>query len=309
LSARRALIALAVAGALIIACAARHPSVVAPAAPLVPCGRGDCLRVVTWNLHGIPFLSPRPTARLRNVAAKLREQRPDLVLLQEIWSHAYARELRTALAGEYRMTTATGCGRPWPCGGLAILVRVDSGWVASVPAFVAYEASAPWWHLNEWDGIAKKGMLLATLTRGGESLAVVDTHLQTAYGRHGRYYTKVRRRQLAQLSVTLASSVGERPTIVGGDFNVAAMDVRGLYQSYVAALGDDRTASYRVGCPTCSTRPGAQTPRWLDYVITRHLAATPVTERLLNDGVDQPFSDHDGVLVRLDYAPGALEAR
>ena len=244
--------------------------------------------------------------RLRNVAGKIREQQPDLVLCQELWAHAYARRLAMLLAGDYRLATATGCGRPWPCGGLAVLVRVRSGWVASLPTFVPYEASAPWWHLNEWDGIAKKGMLLLNLARGDESLAVVDTHMQTSYARHGRYYAKVRRRQLAQLSSMLATVFSDRPTILGGDFNTAATDARGLYQSWVAPLGDDRTAPFRVTCPTCSTHHGALTPRWIDYLITRNLAATPTLERIMNDGVDQPFSDHDGLLLRLDYDGGAL---
>src|SRR5687767_12627839 len=56
---------------------------------LLPCAHEACLRVLTWNVHAIPLLSPRPPARLRNIARKIREQQPDLVLLQEVWSHAY----------------------------------------------------------------------------------------------------------------------------------------------------------------------------------------------------------------------------
>jgi endonuclease/exonuclease/phosphatase family metal-dependent hydrolase len=274
---------------------------------LLPCTGRDCLRVVTWNLHGIPFMSPRPSARLRNVAGKIREQQPDLVLFQEVWSHAYARQLGRDLGGEYRVTTALGCRRPFPCGGLAILVRVGSGWVASAPTFVPYEASAPWYRFREWDGIAKKGMLMVQLARGEESLAVLDTHLQTEYARYGRDYSDLRRRQLEQLDGTLRSTFGDRPVLVGGDFNTAPEEASGLYASHLARLGDDRTTALRIACGECGTRPSLLRPaRWLDYLITRNLAATAAVERILNDSVDQPFSDHDGLLGRLEYEPRAL---
>ena len=233
------------------------------APPLLACVRPDCLRVVTWNLHAIPFMSPRPTARLRNVAAKIREQQPDVVLFQEVWSYAYARQLGRDLAGTYRVTTAVGCGRPFPCGGLAILVRVGSGWVASAPTFVAYEASAPWYRFREWDGIAGKGMLMVHLARGDASLGVVDTHLQTEYARYGRDYSDLRRRQLEQLDGTLRSTFGSTPVLVGGDFNTAPDEPSRLYATHLSRLGDDRTADIRTACGECGTRPSPPPTRAL----------------------------------------------
>jgi endonuclease/exonuclease/phosphatase (EEP) superfamily protein YafD len=294
-------------GALLGAGCAVHvvgPATVTPV--LVPCERAACLRILTWNLHAIPFIAPQPTARLHNVAAKIREQQPDVVLLQEVWAHAYARLLATDLAGEYRLVAATGCGRPFPCGGLAVLVRVGSGWVAAAPTFVPYDATAPWYRLFEWDGLAKKGMLLVPLARGAASLAVLDTHLQTEYTRYGRDYTPIRRAQLEQLARTVTTTFGDRPAIVGGDFNTSPGERSGLYESHVALLGDDRTTELRIACGECGTRPALPRPaRWLDHVFTRGFAATATAARIVNEGVDQPFSDHDGVLVRLDSEPGA----
>ncbi len=276
--------------------------------PLLPCSGRDCLRVLTWNVHGIPFMSPYPTARLRNVAAKIREQQPDVVLLQEVWAHAYARQLARALAGEYRVTTASGCGRPFPCGGLAILVRTASGWVAAAPTFIAYKRSAPWYRLREWDGIAKKGILMARLVRGHESLAVADTHLQTEYARYGRNYSKLRRRQLEQIDATLRATFADTPVLIGGDFNTAPGESSGLYESHLSRLGEDRTAALRIACGECGTRPAQPRPaRWLDYLFTRNLDATAEVERIVNEGVDQPYSDHEGLLGRFEYAPGALQ--
>lgn len=278
--------------------------------PLLPCASADCLRVLTWNVHGIPFLTPRPSARLHNIAKKLREQQPDLVLLQEVWSHAYARQLARELAGSYRVTTATGCGRPFPCGGLAILVRRASGWVPSAPTFVAYRASGPWYRFREWDAIAKKGIVMVELARGDGSLAVANTHLQTDYARFGREYSHVRRRQLEQLAATLDAAFPGRPVVLGGDFNTAPGETSGLYESHLAALGTDRTTELRAACGACGTRPALRRPgRWLDYVLTRELPTTATAERIVNDAIDEPYSDHDGVLVRLDgVPPTAVEA-
>ncbi len=285
-------------------CFAPAPHPPRPAPPLLPCATRECLRVLTWNVHAIPFLAPWPTARLHNVAAKVLEQQPDLVLLQEVWSHAYARQLARDLAGAYRVMTATGCARPFPCGGLVVLVRNASGWTAATPRFAAYRASGPWYRLREWDAIAKKGILMVDLTRGGASLAVVDTHLQTDYARFGRTYSRVRRRQLEQLAETLDAAFPGRPILVGGDFNTAPREASGLYESHVATLGTDRTADLRAACAPCGTRPTLLHPaRWLDYVLTRDVPATAAAARIGNDGIDQPFSDHDGVLVRLDGVP------
>jgi endonuclease/exonuclease/phosphatase (EEP) superfamily protein YafD len=302
------LVATVVGALLATGCALHVVGVATPEAPLVACERADCLRVLTWNLHAIPFIAPRPETRLHNVADKIREQQPDVVLLQELWAHAYARLLARDLADEYRLTTATGCGRPFPCGGLAVLVRLGSGWTAAAPTFVAYGATAPWYRLFEWDGIAKKGMLRVRLVRGGESLALLDTHLQTEYTRYGRDYTAIRRDQLEQLARTVADEPGARPAIVGGDFNTSPGERSGLYETHLARLGDDRTTELRIACGECGTRPSLPRPaRWLDHVFTRGFAATATAARIVNDGIDQPFSDHDGVLVRLEYGTATLD--
>ena len=301
------LVAVALGSMLMAGCTVHVVGDPTPAPVLVPCERADCLRVLTWNLHAIPFIAPQPTARLHNVAAKIREQQPDLVLLQEVWAHAYARLLARDLAGEYQVTAATGCGRPFPCGGLVVLVRVGSGWVASAPTFVPYDATAPWYRLFEWDGLAKKGMLMVQLARGDASLAVLDTHLQTEYTRYGRDYTAIRREQLEQLARTVTTTFGDRPAVVGGDLNTSPGERSGLYETQVAPLGDDRTTELRIACGECGTRPALPRPaRWLDHVFTRGFSATSSAARIVNDGVHQPFSDHDGVLVRLDYASTAL---
>src|SRR5262245_39887447 len=55
-----------------------------PQSTLLPCDRETCVRVVTWNVHGLPFYS-NTSDRMGRVAAKLLEQQPDVVFLQEVW--------------------------------------------------------------------------------------------------------------------------------------------------------------------------------------------------------------------------------
>ena len=300
---------LVIAVCMLVGCGWRTVPAATPATTLAPCTQAACLRVVTWNLHAIPFVTSNPVARLGNVAAKIREQQPDVVLLQELWAYAYPRRLKHLLRDQYTVTTATGCGRPFPCGGLAVLVRIGSGWTVSAPDFVAYGSSAPWYRLAEWDFIAKKGMLMLSLARGSETVGVLDTHLQTEYARYGRNYSNIRRRQLEQLDATLAARFAGRPVILGGDFNTAPAERSGLFQTHVATLGDDRTAEFRAQCGQCGTRPATLRPgRWLDYVMTRHLTASSTLEPIRNVAVDVPYSDHDGILVRLEYQHGALDS-
>ena len=292
-------LALGLALALAAGCAPR-PTLPATATPrFTPCDTADCLRVLTWNVHAIPLVSPRPTARLRNVADAIGAQAPDVVLLQEVWAHAYAELLARRLGDAYRLIRAYGCGRPYPCGGLVVLVRRASGWRASPPTFVRYKKHAPWRRLREWDGIAKKGMLLVTLTRAGRTVGIVDTHLQTRYLEYRHNYRTVRTRQLEQLRATLDATFGAWPVILGGDFNTAPNDPSGLYASHVAPLGDDTAATLRLTCPASSTRPPPKLPRWIDYVLTRGLGVTPTVTLIRNQAIDTPYSDHDGVLVRL----------
>jgi endonuclease/exonuclease/phosphatase family metal-dependent hydrolase len=185
-----------------------------------------------------------------------------------------------------------------------VLVRAASGWVPSAPTFVPYGSSAPWYRFREWDGIVKKGMLLVTLARGctDETIAVVDTHLQTEYAYFGRDYAELRRRQLEQLDATVRARFLGMPVLIGGDFNTAPKERSGLYASHFARLGDDRTVDERAACG-CGTRPPGSyrvASRWLDYVLTQRLGARATAVRITNDWVDRPFSDHDGVLVRLE---------
>jgi endonuclease/exonuclease/phosphatase family metal-dependent hydrolase len=269
---------------------------------LLPCSAPDCLRVLSWNLHGLPFYSNTPE-RLRRVAAVIAIQQPDLVLLQEVWLRRYTDLLRAALEADYDMLYQPRRVTQWPRGGLLVFVRRSSTWRAEAPRFVAYEVSAPWYRVTEGDGISGKGILATRIAHAGASLVVVDTHLQSGYA--GRDYRTVRGAQIEQLQAFLQHEHPSEPVLIGGDFNTTSVEP--LYASLLTALGTDLTAAERWNCH-CGTNFDAGQRQWIDYVFARSWNVNSTTQRITNDAPDSPYSDHDGVLVRVVYNAASLRA-
>lgn len=258
----------------------------------------DDLAVLTWNVHGLP-LHDAP-ARLGRIAAWIAARQPDLVLLQEVWSGAYARALSGALAGRYEACFSPHPFTRRPRGGLMILVREASGWRAGRVRFEPFRAAAAWYRLNEGDGVAGKGMLAMEVRRGERALTVVNTHVQAQYLE--RAYTDVRREQLAQLAEFL-DRVGRGTAMVfGGDLNTEAGE--DLYRTHLAVLGTDLAAAERAarGGTTCFDRKGGRS-EWIDYVFARDLEVAATLEKVESSGPDDPYSDHDGLLFVLGLGP------
>ncbi len=263
------------------------------------------LRVLSWNVHGLPFQSSTMT-RLQRIGGKIRELRPDVVLLQEVWFGMYARALRRALQAEYEAVSAARRITRWPRGGLLAFIRRRSGWVAVDWTFVRYEARAPWYHIAEGDGIAGKGALAVELRRGRQSLTVVDTHLQAQYPHWGRRYPRQRQAQLQQLNRFLDRSFAAAAVLIAGDFNTSTSD--DPCASALAPVGRDLTVEERNSCRRGThfdTASGHN--EWIDYVMVRNVNVHAEVERIENTGADRPYSDHDGILVRLTYDGGQLQ--
>ena len=253
------------------------------------------LRLVSWNVHALPFDGTRHR-RLDNIAGEIAQRSPDLVLLQEVWLEGDAARLDCRLAAQYERVRGPGRG------GLAAFVRRSSAWqVAGEASFEQYTASAPWYRLEELDGIAGKGFQGFTLADGLRRIAVVNTHLQAQYPARGNPYDAERLQQIRQLMAYAAKDHGADALLAAGDFNVREEEAE-HYQALVSAL-DDLTARYRRDC-ACGTfvdRSGAET-WWIDYVFARRADRAPVAarvERIRNRGRDDPFSDHHGLVVEL----------
>lgn len=266
----------------------------APAAVSRSSADGE-LRIVSWNVHALPFDGSRHQ-RLDSIAGEIARRSPDLVLLQEVWLAGDAARLGCRLADRYERV-------PGPRrGGLLALVRRSSAWqVHGEASFEQYTARAPWYRLEELDGIAGKGFQGFTLADGARRVAVVNTHLQAQYPARGNPYDAERLQQIRQLTAYTAKDHGADALLVAGDFNVREEETQ-HYQSLVNGL-EDLTARYRreCACGTFVDRSGAET-WWIDYVFGRRSDGMPLAasvERIRNRGRDDPFSDHHGIAVDL----------
>jgi endonuclease/exonuclease/phosphatase family metal-dependent hydrolase len=257
------------------------------------------LRLVSWNVHALPFDATRHR-RLDNIAGEIVRRAPDLALLQEVWLEGDAARLECRLAGHYE--PVAGRRR----GGLVAFVRRSSAWQAQGEAsFEQYTAAAPWYRLHQLDGIAGKGFQGFTLADGVQRVAVVNTHLQAQYPASGNRYEAERLQQIRQLAAHAGKDHGADALLVAGDFNVRE-DEEAHYAALAAGLAD-LTQEYRRGC-ACGTfvdRAGAET-WWIDYVFARRADGAPVAarvERIRNRGRDDPYSDHHGLSVELRVEP------
>ncbi|NLI78699.1 MAG: hypothetical protein GX442_19950 [Candidatus Riflebacteria bacterium] len=176
-------------------------------------GSGPCtLTVMTANL----WLLPPPAAsrhleRLDRFAAMVRETRPDVALLQEVWLPSFILRLRQHLPDYHVVTGPLGLYNET---GLVILSR---------------EAPLDTWRAvfdrtrrhNLVELVAGKGCLGVRLPSPAGPVEVVDTHLYAASGEAER--GAITRQQFAGL---LEACRGRpRPLILGGDLNLSASDV------------------------------------------------------------------------------------
>lgn len=104
------------------------------------------LKVLSWNLHGLAWpLSKDLRGRMDRVGAKLRELRPDLILLQEVWLGSQLDRLILALHPDW-IPICIKRRSGGPKGGLLAFVSVSEGWIpCSTAQFHAFAASAPLW--------------------------------------------------------------------------------------------------------------------------------------------------------------------
>jgi endonuclease/exonuclease/phosphatase family metal-dependent hydrolase len=265
--------------------------------------RDICLKVLSWNLHGLAWpLSKDPGGRMDRVSAKVRELSPDIVLLQEVWLGSHADRLSKALRSDWTPISIKRRGGA-PRGGLLTYVRAAAGWRALVtPEFHAFSVSAPMWKIWEGDGLGGKGVLAIELERGEQRFCAVNTHLQSQYS--GSNYAEVREAQLIELGEFLSQFHPSLPALVAGDFNTEARE--SLY-SRVEALGTDLTAEARVpGNPGTTANPRDGRPEWIDYIVAANSNAWAVSadlELIANQRADVPYSDHSGLLCTVRIAP------
>lgn len=257
------------------------------------------LSILSWNVHATP-LSLRKGDRLARVVTKILEQRPDVVLLQELWTFEDARQLIRKLGKTYSAAGVQPRGMLIRKSGLLTLLRRQSGWSIQQASFHEFEAEASDWIFWEADGLGGKGIHRIDIERKGARVVILNTHLQSEYGK--TKYKEVRTRQLQELR-SMAEGVPLRfAVIAAGDLNTSPDE--DLYTRLVAYWHDlGATERATCGCGTYLLDGGAE-EAWIDYILARRedewRATVREFELVVNERPDRPYSDHHGLLVRLE---------
>ncbi len=147
------------------------------------------LRVLTWNVWGLLWITPRREERLRVVAREAARLRPDIAAFQEAFVAGDREVLITALRG-----AGLEHARWFPSGLVGSGLLLVSRFPITSDGFIRYTRNGRPEMLHHGDWWAGKGLSLSTLSLpGGVRLYVGNTHLHARY-RSEMYHTT----QLAQ---------------------------------------------------------------------------------------------------------------
>lgn len=234
------------------------------------------LRVISWNVWGVPFVSAEREARVRQIGPSIAALHPDVVLLQELWSEADAQLVIRALADAGLTHQTHGASDRFAAFGSSGLLIAANRPLRSVD-HLEYELGR-WPHTPyHLDWLSRKSALSAVIDTPGGSLVLVNTHWQAAY-RTGNY-APVRAAQALELCEWLRER--EAPhLLLAGDFNVG---------------GDERATdllTQRLRLVELTGEPG----------LDRIFAAGVRLDRVQRD-LDQPLKLTGGVLTRLSDHP------
>jgi endonuclease/exonuclease/phosphatase family metal-dependent hydrolase len=257
------------------------------------------LRVLTWNVWGLPAVSTNLDARMAALPGAISKLDPDIVLLQELWAESDGDRLRERLARRGYRYASHLAHTEYGMTGLFAASKLPLKNVGFLP-FASGRVGHSFWHL-EW--IASKGVgSFVVQTRLGD-VEVQNTHLQAQY--ETDTYDAERLSQASE--ILLMHQNWALPLVLGGDFNTGAEELPRKALLDLDALRDT-VPSPRPD--TIFVRNGDTTK--LRVVRTRETFTEAV---LLENGVTATLSDHPAVVVDLelsactDCAHAALDNR
>jgi endonuclease/exonuclease/phosphatase family metal-dependent hydrolase len=226
------------------------------------------LSVVTLNAWGLPEPIARDRAgRMPKIARWLDEQGFDLAGLQEVWRGA-----RGLLPLRLSIPDA----------------REDSGLALQTPHAVDHLDLHAFQAERGLDALKSKGVLVADVTKGGDTFTVAVTHLQAGGGERN---AGVRSAQVDEILGVLERS--EHPVVLLGDFNLYADEaVDGRTRDRLDAEGFVDAAE-AVGA-TGGTYPGLKDR--FDRVFVRGGCVEPRSAEVLDR---LALSDHHPVRVEM----------
>lgn len=248
------------------------------------------LRVLTWNVWGLPVVSPNMDARIAALPDAIAKLDPDIILLQELWEESSGNRVRQGLErhgypyASHLAHTASGMT------GLFTASKLPLENVGFMP-FASGRIGHSFWHL-EW--LASKGLGRFLVQTPLGAIEIQNTHLQAQYDTDG--YAAERLSQVGEI-VSMHQD-WSLPLVLGGDFNTGAEELPRRALLALDALSD-ATPSPRPD--TIFVRNGKTT--MVRIVETRSALTEPVR---LENGVVTELSDHPAVVVDLELSDCTL---
>lgn len=203
------------------------------------------LDVLVANLQLLPSetLAPQKEIRLLNFFNYIGKVKPQVVMLQEVWTKEFVDRIRQQLSDEYFLVSPKvgfirGLSLPgFHHTGLLTLVRKESEIAISpdrhkAKLFTRFEVGL----IDEF--LARKGALLIFAEWEGMPIVLVNTHL------HARHYGSKRLplKQFVDL-VLFLRGYKEDEILLGGDFNITPAEIdkamTGMGMDYAVADNDD----------------------------------------------------------------------
>jgi endonuclease/exonuclease/phosphatase family metal-dependent hydrolase len=263
------------------------------AAPGSSSDKGLSLKLVTYNIWGLPFwMTGERTGRYQQIAHELERLDPDFILLQEAWT-AKARKSAPD-NGRWAIGRAAGQHTFFQQNGLVTLSKcpIIGG------EFYPFSRSAfP-------DRFVNKGVLKVTVQlAGGKVLNVWNVHLQEGSS------PEIRRSQVRELvSRVQAAEDGQIADLVGGDFNCTPESplCRELANSLGPSVQQLGGADPFVTWDGLSAKPGAG--RTIDYIFIRERAPCQEVQAgqhvaFTAASMKQRLSDHLGIEAVVNLSP------
>lgn len=250
---------------------------------------GADLRIVSFNVWGVPTVSPHRAERMTEIARRVAGLDADFVALQEVWEDDDAARIAPALA-------AAGLTEQRHFGKRQVGGRGSGLWIASRfpitnERFVVFDVGdKPYihWHL---DYLSEKGVAVVEIDTPKGRVTVANTHLQSTY--FFGDYTFV---QLAQaLTADQATRDVTSPLIFVGDINAKPRSI--VSRVLVAKLGlTPASRDFGIDVIMARASPDLE-PRVAAF---ERLFDDPVT---FETGLRRTLSDHPCLMVDYDFVP------
>lgn len=249
------------------------------------------LRVLTFNVAGIPIIDATRSVRMAAIARELGKAGHDIALFQEAWLDKDARLLERE-GGFFHKARRSG----WPLGnGLLILSRFQIG----EKALRLFTLKSP----GSKDDWIERGVLAARVESPHGPWDVYTTHLT-----HVEDAAPVRLAQIFELAEFIREFSGDRPFLLGGDLNAAPESVEVKVLRGLLGVQDSCLGAEGERCGATSPESG----RRIDYLFLADAGVLPKTAfggTFAHEGQALGYSDHLGVEASLDPAQLSAAAR